>query len=150
MNLFVTVVVKTARCISALDKLIKTEFSFCVCFVLHGYIDCIMMKCKYILYIVRFFRVLVCFCCMLLHARCTSLLASSTRKLRSCAAQFLRVFDLFADPCNFCRTTCNFCAISCAYVQFGLALLRPSIIFDRLSTPKIDRLTGKLQSSLCL
>ena len=65
MNLFVTVVVKTARCISALDKLIKTEFSFCVCFVLHGYIDCVMMKCKYILYIVRFFRVLVCFCCML-------------------------------------------------------------------------------------
>jgi len=68
MNLFVTVVVKTARCISALDKLIKTEFSFCVCFVLHGYIDCIMMKCKYILYIVRFFGCLFVFvacCCML-------------------------------------------------------------------------------------
>jgi len=56
---------------------------------------------------------------------------------------------------NFCATltnlqisaifavTSNFCAISYAYVQFGLALLRPPIIFDRLSMPKIDRLTGK-------
>jgi len=60
---------------------------------------------------------------------------------------------------NFCATltnlqisaifavTSNFCAISYAYVQFGLALLRPPIIFDRLSMPKIDRLTGKPRSS---
>ena len=45
---------------------------------------------------------------------------------------------------------CNVCAISYAYVQVELALLRPPIIFDRLRMPKIDCLTGKQQSSVCL
>jgi len=66
------------------------------------------------------------------------------------------------EQCNFCATltnlqistifavACNFCATSYAYVQFGRALLRPPIIFDRLSMPKIDCLTGKLQSLMCL
>ena len=66
------------------------------------------------------------------------------------------------EQCNFCATltnlqistifavACNFCATSYAYVQFRRALLRPPIIFDRLSMPKIDCLTGKLQSLMCL
>jgi len=66
------------------------------------------------------------------------------------------------EQCNFCATltnlqistifavACNFCATAYAYVQFGRALLRPPIIFDRLSMPKIDCLTGKLQSLMCL
>ena len=36
------------------------------------------------------------------------------------------------------------------YVQVELALLRPPIIFDKLRMPKIDCLTGKQQSSVCL
>ena len=64
---------------------------------------------------------------------------------------------------NFCATLWLICrsvqffpwhaifgTISYADVQLGLALLRPPIIFDQLSTSKIDCLTGKPRSSMCL
>ena len=42
------------------------------------------------------------------------------------------------------------CTISYAFDQYELVLLRPPIIFDRLSVPEIDRLTSKPRSSMCL
>jgi len=43
--------------------------------------------------------------------------------------------------------TCNFCTLFHAYVQ---SVLRLPIVFDWLSMPKIDRVTGKPRSSMCL
>jgi len=36
-----------------------------------------------------------------------------------------------------------------AYVQFGLALLRPPIIFDQLGMPKIHRLINVFVAEFC-